>query len=114
MGAGDVSTVFNASSQIITPYPVANLTIILSIIQTDANSKATVTWSKSNNGASALTPGAAVTLPTGLASANGCYVLVQTTYVYTPVVGVNYLSTVPLADQMYMLPRVSACIPYTG
>ena len=113
MSAGDVSTVMNASSQIMAPYPTHSLLIVLSEITTDANSNATVTWSQPYNGAAALAPGTAVTLPSGLASPSTSYMLVQTQYAFVPVIS-GYIGTIPMANQMYILPRQSPSIPYTG
>jgi hypothetical protein len=39
---------------------------------------------------------------------------VQTTYLYTPLVASGFLNNVPMTDQIYMIPRASAAIPYTG
>jgi Flp pilus assembly protein TadG len=114
MSAADVSSVMNASSQIMAPYATSNLTIVLSEVTTDANNQAKVTWSQPYNGATALTAGSSITLPTGLSSPSTNYILVQTTYLYTPVIGSRFLSPVPMRDQIYMLPRASASIPYTG
>jgi Flp pilus assembly protein TadG len=110
----DVTSVMNASAQIMAPYSTSSLTIVLSEITTDANNQATVTWSRPYNGATALTPGAQITLPAGLSSPSTSYILVQTTYRYTPIAGSQFLGPVPMTDQIYMLPRASSSIPYTG
>jgi len=114
LGSLDVTSVFNAASQIMAPYPTQNLTILLSEITTDANSNAKVTWSQPYNGATPLVANSAVTLPAGLASPNTSYILVQTTYLYNPTVGRNFVGSIPITDQIYMLPRASSSIPYTG
>jgi Flp pilus assembly protein TadG len=114
MGSLDVQSVMNASSQIMAPYPTQNLTIVLSEITTDDSNNATVTWSQTYNGATPLTVGAAITLPAGLSAKDTSYILVQTTYLYTPVAGAAYVGPIPMTDQIYMLPRSSPSIPYTG
>lgn len=114
MGSLDVNSVFSASSQIMAPYPTQNLTIVLTEIATDASNHATVQWSQPYNGATALVAGSAVTLPAGLGTANSYYILVQTTYQYNPVVGANYIPSMPMSDQLYIIPRASTSIPYTG
>jgi hypothetical protein len=53
-------------------------------------------------------------LPAGLGSPSTSYILVQTTYLYTPIAGSRFLGPVPMTDQIYMLPRASSSIPYTG
>jgi Flp pilus assembly protein TadG len=114
LAATDVATIFAATSQIMAPYPTTNLQMVLSEITTDASSNATVTWSQSYNGATALATGSAVTLPTGLAAPSSNYILVQTVYNYTPTVGSAFVSAVPMTSSIYIIPRNSPSIPYTG
>jgi Flp pilus assembly protein TadG len=114
MGCTDVTSVMNASSQIMAPYPTQNLTIVVSEITTDNNNIAKVTWSETENCTAGLTPGSVVTLPPGLASQSTSYILVQTTYLYNPIVGGSFIGSIPMTDQIYMLPRASPTIPYTG
>jgi Flp pilus assembly protein TadG len=112
MAALDVTSVFNASAQIMSPYATSNLTIVLTEVTTDMNSNATVNWSCAYNGATALTVGAPVTLPAGLAQPGiiNNYMLVQTTYKYNPVVGGGFIAPIPMTDQIFMQPRSSADI----
>jgi Flp pilus assembly protein TadG len=114
LAAADVATIFAATSQIMAPYPTTSLQIVLSEVTTDASSNATVTWSQSYNGATALAIGSAVTLPTGLAAPSSNYILVQTVYNYTPTVGSTFVSAVPMTSSIYIIPRNSPSIPYTG
>jgi Flp pilus assembly protein TadG len=113
MSGADVSNVMGASSQIMTPYATGPLSIVLSEVTTDANGAATVTWSQESNGA-ALKCGSAVTMPAGFATANTSYILVQTTYGYTPTIGAAFVGPIKMADQIFMVPRQSPSIPYTG
>ena len=114
MSAGDVATVMSASAQIMAPYSTAPLTIVLSEVTTDASNHPTVTWSQPYNGATPLAVGSAVNMPAGLASPSNNYLLVQTTYQYTPTVGSAYVHPIALSDEIYMIPRDSPSIPYTG
>lgn len=114
MGASDVSTVMNASAQIMAPYSTSNLSIVLSEITTSSSKVATVTWSQAYNGGTALTAGASFTLPTSLQTASTSYMLVQTTYAWTPLVAGGPVGSIHMTDQMYTLPRSSSSIPYTG
>ncbi|MFI4933056.1 MAG: TadE/TadG family type IV pilus assembly protein [Caulobacterales bacterium] len=113
MSALDVNNVLNASAQIMSPDSTTNLTIVLSEVTTDVNGNATVTWSKTFQG-TALAVGSAVTPPTGSRTPNTNYILVQTTYTYVPTVGANVIGNFPMNDQIWMLPRQSPAIPYTG
>ncbi len=114
MTANDVSTVMNASAQIMAPYATQNLSIVLSEVTTDASSNATVTWSSAFNGAVPLGVGTAVAMPTGLSSPSSNYILVQTAYNYTPTVGAQFIGAMPMSDQIFIIPRQSPSIPYTG
>jgi Flp pilus assembly protein TadG len=114
LSSANLTSIFSASTQIMTPHSAASLTIVLSEISTDASSNPTVTWSQAYNGATPLTAGAAVKLPAGLAMANTSYVLVQTTYLYTPTIGAAYVRPIPMQNSIYMLPRRSPTIAYTG
>jgi Flp pilus assembly protein TadG len=114
MSSTDVTSVMNASSQIMYPYPTGKLSIVLSEITTDSSGNATVTWSRPSSGATALVAGSKVTLPTGMGSPSMSYILVQTAYLYVPTVGSSFVGNIPMSDQIYMLPRQSSSIPYTG
>ena len=116
----DVTSVMNASSQIMAPYPTQNLGIVVSEISVDANNNATVTWSQASAGATQLCAGTAVTLPAGLsppvpppASPAKSFILVSTTYRYVPVIGAGFIGPIPMTDQIYMVPRASSSIPCT-
>lgn len=114
MSANDVSSVMNASAQIMAPYPTSSLSIVISEITTDANNAATVTWSRASNGGVAQTVGASVTLPNGLATPSTSFMFVKTNYAYTPTFGAMVIPTINMSDQLYILPRQSTSIPFTG
>jgi Flp pilus assembly protein TadG len=114
MSSADAQDVMGSSTQIMAPYSTSQLTIVLSEITTDVNSNATVTWSQAYNGGVPLTVGSAATLPAGIIAASTSYILVTTTYTYIPTVGAVFVGNIPMTDQIYMLPRQSASIPFTG
>jgi Flp pilus assembly protein TadG len=114
MSDTDVSTVMNAASQVMYPYDTSTLAIVLSEIVTDAKGKATVSWSKANSNGTGLAQGSVVQLPAGMAQPNTYYVLVNTSYRYTPWVNFGFSSPVTMTSQIYRLPRQSASIPETG
>jgi Flp pilus assembly protein TadG len=107
----DVNTIMGASSEIMAPYATTPLTIVVTEVQTDASSKATVVWSVPYQGGKALAKGSTVALPTNFASASSYYVLVQTTYAYSPTIGVGFVNAIPMTDQIVMVPRQSTSIP---
>jgi Flp pilus assembly protein TadG len=115
VGAPDLTNIFGASTQIMSPYATAPLTIVLSEVQTDASNNATVWWSCSNpNTVTPLAVGSTITMPAGMSSPSSYYILVQTTYAYTPTIGGAFMSGLPMANQVYMIPRASTKIPCTA
>jgi Flp pilus assembly protein TadG len=115
VASADLNNIFAASSQIMAPYPTSSLTIVVSEIQTDASSHGTVAWSQGYpTGTPCLAKNSAVTLPAGFASPSSFYVLVQTTYSYAPTIGSAFVHTIPMTDQIFMVPRQSTQIPATG
>ena len=114
VSTADVATIFAATSQIMAPYSTGALQMVLTEVTTDANSVATVTWSKGYNGATTLVVGSTVTMPTGLAAPSSNYILVQSTFTYTPTIGPAAFPTVPMTSSLYILPRNSPSIPFTG
>jgi Flp pilus assembly protein TadG len=114
LSAANLSSIFGASSQIMAPYSASNLKIVLSEVTTDASNNATVTWSQGYNGGIPLAAGTAVSMPAGLAMPSSNYILVQTSYLYSPTIGAAYVPQIALGDSIYMLPRQSTSITYTG
>ena len=95
----DVNNIFGASSQIMSPYATAPLTIVLSEVKTDDSNNATVWWSVPYpSTVTPLTKGAAITMPAGMSSKDSYYILVQTTYAYTPTIGGAFMSGLPMSN----------------
>ena len=109
-----LNTMFGASSATIAPYSSTEVSVVVSEISTDANGKATVTWSKALNG-TPLTLNQPVTLPAALGTPsppNISLILGQVTYQYTPGLGYTISGTLPIADSYYLYPRVSSVVQY--
>jgi Flp pilus assembly protein TadG len=113
MSLTDVNTVLGATSTIMSPYATTVMSIVLSEVTTDNNGNATVTWSQAFQG-TPLAKGSGVTMPTGFNSPNTSYIVVQSTYAYTPSVGASIIGSIPMSKQVVMLPRASSSIPFTG
>lgn len=114
MSATDVSNVLGASAQIMTPYPTTNLSITLSEVTTDNNGAGWVSWSSAYPSGPGLAHNTAVTMPAGFQTPNSSYILVQTSYAYQPIIGGAFVKPITMTNQIFMLPRGSASIPYTG
>jgi Flp pilus assembly protein TadG len=109
----DLQISMAAAAQIMAPYSTSKLEIVASEIQVVSSSSATVTWSQAWKGGSAYpagehAKGSTWTLPPALAAApaDTYYILVQTSYAYTTLLGGHYIGfNIPLANQLYMSPR---------
>jgi Flp pilus assembly protein TadG len=110
LSTSEMSTIIGATSAIVAPYSSANLSMTVTEISTDANSKATVTWTTS----STLAVGTVVTLPTALQQPNATYIWGLATYSYKPTLGYKLTGTINITDQMYLSPRLSTTISYPG
>ena len=113
MATSDVTTVLNASAQVMAPFDTTNLTIVLTEFATDITGKTTVTWSKALNG-TAMTAGAPATLPANVAQLGTSLVLAQVTYNFTPAIAYKLAGPFAMSGQIYMSPRSTQSITYTG
>lgn len=114
-----LNTVLAASAQVIAPYSSSNLSITVSEIDT-VSSKATMVWTgtlSSSGTMTCSTPSSNFTLPSQLlqsSSTASYYIYGQVTYSYTPVLGYKIIGTIPISNQIYMSPRLTNSISYTG
>ena len=108
-----MSTILNAASTVITPYPASNMTITLSEITTNASGQGKVTWSCSLNG-TPRTWNSSYTLPTNLQTANITVLLGEVTYPYTPGLGYVISGTINIYQSLYFYPRLTATITGPG
>jgi Flp pilus assembly protein TadG len=99
--------ILGAAVSIISPYPTVDLKIVVSSVAIDGANNATIVWSDATANATARTPGASVTLPTGLnAFPNTTLIWAESNYTYTPAVGYVITGDVNLHDHMYLRPRL--------
>ena len=118
VSSSDMTTVMNASAQIIAPYDATPLGMRISEITTDVlGQTASVTWSTANANATAYKTGAPFTLPTGMTGINlakTSFIYAETFYTFTPPVSGSIIGALNLGDRIFMLPRVSTSIAYSG
>lgn len=120
----DMKDTFTASISVIMPYDATLVKGTVSQIQIDANSIATIQWSRAGTIASGATqatlatsarkPGDKVTsmIPASLLIPSTYLILSEASYTYTPSVGYVLKSSLPLSDVSYTRPRQVACVPY--
>ena len=114
----NITTIFNASTQILAPFDATPLSMRLTEIQLDVTGLiATVTCSKTSGSQFApYTKGVVftnmpITMPR---TPNASFIFAETGYVYTPPFGTAIISQIPLGDRIYMLPRVSTSVTFPG
>jgi Flp pilus assembly protein TadG len=109
-----LSNMLGASSATIAPYASGSAAITVSEVSTDANGKATVTWSRALN-ATPRPVNQPMTLPAALGTpspANASLILGEVMYQYTPNLGYTISGTVPIGDSYYLFPRISSSVQY--
>lgn len=115
MAAGDMSLVMNASTQIIAPFDATPLALRISEITTDVTGlQGWVTWSSATN-MTPYTQNCRFQLPAGiLGLPNTSFIYAESSYAYKLPFSVQLVPTINLADRIFMLPRLSSSISYSG
>jgi Flp pilus assembly protein TadG len=118
--ATEVQAQMGAAAQIMAPMTTTPLTVTITQIAVDKTGAGTITWSQGWQGGTAYGKGNAYTMPANIQTAaqdafknagvtSTTYLLVQTTYKYTASFGAAWIgATIPLASQVYILPRNGA------
>jgi Flp pilus assembly protein TadG len=112
----EVTDYFNAAEEIMTPYKIAGLKQLVTSVRISADgSTATVRWSKQSGGATEKTVGTTITLPEEIRniSKNKYVIVSETSYSYTPLMGIVFQNDVDLYRQNFHLPRFGAEIVWT-
>jgi Flp pilus assembly protein TadG len=113
LASGDVSNILAAASSVLAPFSIANAKVTLSSVVIDANGNATIDWSSSLNG----TPRSGVvtnSIPAALRIASTSVLWGEATYAYKPVIGWVVTGTLNMYNEIFMRPRNSSCVQYTG
>ncbi len=116
--------ILGASVQVMSPYPAASSSLRLSEVQVTDATHAKVIWSVGQGGYSAYAVNASLGLPTGMATsvmiptAQGGTAATGTNFLfgevgidYHPAVGWQSMTHFALADQIYMVPRLTSAVP---
>jgi Flp pilus assembly protein TadG len=111
ISSSDMSNILAASSSVIIPYDPTQLKVTVSQVTIDANSNATISWSCTLNGSK---QSGSTTVPSALSAPNTSLIWGQVSYSFTPVVGYVITGTLNLSDQIYMRPRLSTSVSFTG
>jgi Flp pilus assembly protein TadG len=109
----DLDDIARVAEAIIEPYRTANLGLVVTSVQADAQGNLTVGWSYAHGaGATGRTQGAAMNLPAGLVEPGSSIIVAETAYQFTPTVGFFLTGTIPLSGVAYFRPRVAAAVAY--
>jgi Flp pilus assembly protein TadG len=115
LAASDMTNILAAGRVVLTPYSPSNMSVIVSQLSIDANGNAWVDWSQASPSNIAHTPGTQITnLPSALAIPNTYLIWGESTYAYTPQLGYAITGTLNLYDQIFLSPRMGACVIFTG
>jgi Flp pilus assembly protein TadG len=108
----EMTNILNASSTVMSPYPLANLKVVLTAAKIDANKAATVLWSDTLNG-TVKQKDTSVALDPALAVADTTLIMAEVEYAYKPTIGYVLTGTLNLKSKMYMRPRQSTTVERT-
>ncbi|TDX63951.1 Flp pilus assembly protein TadG [Methylosinus sp. sav-2] len=111
VSTADLTTILNASTQIISPFSTANLTIILAELTTDEKGETTkIVWNEPFN-TTKLVDGSTFVLPAGMAQASTSLIYAYVRYNYTPPFGAKIIPAVPIRYTFYINPRITSSVP---
>jgi Flp pilus assembly protein TadG len=110
ISTAQMSSILDAAPIVMSPYSATGITVTVSEVTTDANSKATITWSCSING-SAHAVGQTVTLPSGVQMPSISVIWGEVTYPYQPSMGYVLTGTINLYQSIYFYPRMTTSVP---
>lgn len=115
ISTAQLNDVFSALNAIVYPFPSAGSRIIITSIKEDPNhaGQYVVDWSVAQNG-TAHTPGASITVPTGLVTSGASVILAEVSYTYTPPSTEFISSGYTMTDSFYARPRRSAFVTKTS
>ena len=106
VASSDVSNIFDAGSQIMTPLTTNTLSMRLTEVTTNAKLVPVVVWSSGTGALAANTVGATYTLPSGIVTAASQSIIVaETTYTYTPLMGMVVKNGMSFSYKSYFSPR---------
>ena len=102
----EMSDLWSASSILMYPDASTPLKMRVSSVQVQTPTQATVLWSDGYNGYAARGVGSSVTLPSAMMITGTSVIIAETTYRYTPPIGVFLKIAMDLNHTEYRRPRV--------
>jgi Flp pilus assembly protein TadG len=109
----DISNIMAAASAVLAPFPTSNAQVTLSSVTFDGSGNATVAWSFTLNG-TARSGNVTALIPLALRIPNTSVIWGECTYLYKPVIGYVVTGTLTMYNEIFMRPRLSTSVTYTG
>ncbi|MEJ2118171.1 MAG: pilus assembly protein [Alphaproteobacteria bacterium] len=112
--SADLADIALVTDELIKPYSTTPFGMVITSVVADEYNNTTVGWSyATGTGATARAVGSAVTLPTGLTEAGTSVIMVETSYQFSPTVGLFLLGTHDLEGIAYFRPRLTSVVVKT-
>jgi Flp pilus assembly protein TadG len=111
VSASDLADMAKVADTLLAPYGATNLGLVISSVEADQKSVTKVGWSYARGtGASARGQGSVYATPTGLTEPGSSIIMAETTYQFTPTIGMYLTGTITLTGQAYFRPRNSRAV----
>ncbi len=127
ISTAQITAVLSNSGYVLSPYDVSQAKMRVSEVQITDISHAKVVWSMATSNGVALSVGATVNLPTGMAPplmipdptaiparAGGYLIVGETSYAYSPAFAQGWVQPATLYNRYFMLPRYSLSVDKVG
>jgi Flp pilus assembly protein TadG len=116
----DIANIMQAACYVMAPFPISNATVVLSSV-TFTNGIATIAWSFQVSGnCTTVTTGHAIgtnvttLIPTALNITGTSVLWGECTYNYKPMIGYVVTGTLTMYNEIFMRPRLSTSVTYSG
>jgi Flp pilus assembly protein TadG len=111
VSTGDLADVATVADALLAPYSAANLGVVISSVEADQKGATKVGWSYARGvGVSARGQGSAFSTPAGLTEPGSSIIVAETSYRFTPTIGMYLTGTITLTGEAYFRPRVSRVV----
>lgn len=103
----ELADLWSAASSLMFPNSTSPLKMRISSVRILSATQAQVLWSDGYNGYTARAPNSPITLPAGMMTPNTSIIVAETSYQYTPPIGVFLNVAFPLDHIEYRRPRIA-------
>jgi Flp pilus assembly protein TadG len=104
----DLSGIKAMVDEIVKPFPVAKMGLVLTSVAADGDNATTVGWSAAlGTGVSAYGTGNPISVPEGLTFANGSVVMAEIKFQFQSTLSTLLVGSVPMQAKAYQIPRYS-------